>query len=601
MQTLDIVELIESNPITKLSNVYNNRFLEKIKVNFTEMEQQLFVSSCYCYLNYNQSSDFVIDLDNIWKWLGFSTKQKALILLEKYFIINIDYKFLLNQLVKQDKEEKKHGGHNKETFMLTVKTFKLFCIKADTKRAKDIHEYFIKLEEIMHQIIQEESNELRLQLEQAKNETKTIEIIKKKEYEVKLGEQKMIEREKILLKEYGTIGSIVYFVKVKTFENGTYIIKIGESRKGITGRYNEHKSKHEECLLLDCFKVNNSLAFESFLQEHDNVRLNRVTDLPGHETDTELFLIGKKLSYQTLLQIANHNHKYFNDNDIRKQELENANLKMMLELKQNDNSNLLINELIQQVKHLSSKMDNLEKSNKEILEKFNSAQTKTTTNFNQPLVTLGPKLQQINPETMLLNKVYESIAECIKETNFKMKRPSIIKSINENTIYNGYRWAFVDRTGDPNIIANIAETKQTKIQNTGYIAKLNKEKTEILNVYLDRKTAAKCNGYQSISALDTPVKKFSLTNGHYYILYNDCSKEEELISNFVSKYGSPLLYKDGIGQFNQDGQLVKEFVCKYDCIKQLTMSDKTLAKALDKNIAYNGSYFKTIGAKVSAI
>ena len=166
-------------------------------------------------------------------------------------------------------------------------------------------------------------------------------------------------------------------------------------------------------------------------------------------------------------------------------------------------------------------MDNLEKSNKEILEKFNLAQTKTTTNFNQPLVTLGPKLQQINPETMLLNKVYESIAECIKETNFKMKRPSIIKAINENTIYNGYRWAFVDRTGDPNIIANIAETKQTKIQNTGYVAKLNKEKTEILNVYLDRKTAAKCNGYQSISALDTPVKKFSLTNGHYYILYNE--------------------------------------------------------------------------------
>ena len=597
MQTLDIVELIESNPITKLSNVYNNRFLEKIKENFTEIEQQLFVSSCYCYLNYNQSSDFVIDLDNIWKWLGFQQKVKAKILLEKHFTANIDYKNLLSQPGKQDYEETKHGGHNKETLMLTVKTFKLFCIKADTKRAKDIHEYFIKLEEIMHQIIQEESNELRLQLEQAKNETKTIENIKKKEYDIKLQEQKMIEREKILLKEYGTIGSIVYFVKVKTFENGTYIVKIGESRKGITDRYNEHKSKYEDCLLLDCFAVNNSKGFETFLHEHDNIRLNKVTDLPGHETELELFLIGKKLSYQTLLQIANHNHKYFNDNDNYKLELENDKLKMMLELKQNDNGNVLINELIQQVKHLSNKMDNLEKSNKEILEKFNSSQTKTTTNFNQPLVTLGPRLQQINPETMLLNKVYESIAECIKETNFKMKRPSIIKAINENTIYNGYRWAFVDRTGDPNIIANIAETKQTKIQNTGYIAKLNKEKTEILNVYLDRKTAAKCNGYQSISALDTPVKKFSLTNGHYYILYNDCT----LQSSFISKYGSPLLYKDGIGQFNQDGQLVKEFVCKYDCIKQLTMSDKTLAKALDKNIAYNGFYFKSIGAKVSAI
>jgi prophage antirepressor-like protein len=486
------------------------------------------------------------------------------------------------------------GGSQQVTFLTEKGLYKVLF-----KSRKPIAEKFQNwVCEVIKEIRLNGIYDLQKELEKSQEETKTIEIIKKKEYEVKLGEQKMIEREKILLKEYEPIGSLVYFVKVKTFENGTYIVKIGESRKGITGRYNEHKSKHEECLLLDCFKVNNSLAFESFLQEHDNVRLNRVTDLPGHESDTELFLIGKKLSYQTLLQIANHNHKYFNDNDIRKQELENANLKMMIELKQNDNGNVLINELIQQVKHLSSKMDNLEKSNKEILEKFNSA--KTTTNFNQPLVTLGPKLQQINPETMLLNKVYESIAECIKETNFKMKRPSIIKAINENTIYNGYRWAFVDRTGDPNIIANIAETKQTKIQNTGYIAKLNKEKTEILNVYLDRKTAAKCNGYQSISALDTPVKKFSLTNGHYYILYNDCFKEEELISNFVSKYGSPLLYKDGIGQFNQDGQLVKEFVCKYDCIKQLTMSDKTLAKALDKNIAYNGSYFKSIGAKLSA-
>jgi hypothetical protein len=40
-------------------------------------------------------------------------------------------KNLLSQLGKQEStEEKKHGGHNKETFMLSVKTFNLFCIKA---------------------------------------------------------------------------------------------------------------------------------------------------------------------------------------------------------------------------------------------------------------------------------------------------------------------------------------------------------------------------------------------------------------------------------------------------------------------------------------
>ena len=95
MQELNIVELIEKNPISRLSNVYNNKLLIKIKDNFTSFEQQLFVSSFYCYLNYDKNIDFIVDLDNIWKWLGFSTKQMAKLLLEKHFKIDIDYKTAL--------------------------------------------------------------------------------------------------------------------------------------------------------------------------------------------------------------------------------------------------------------------------------------------------------------------------------------------------------------------------------------------------------------------------------------------------------------------------------------------------------------------------
>jgi len=43
-------------------------------------------------------------------------------LLEKQFIINKDYNLLLYQQVKQCNQTK--GGHNKETFMLNLKTFK---------------------------------------------------------------------------------------------------------------------------------------------------------------------------------------------------------------------------------------------------------------------------------------------------------------------------------------------------------------------------------------------------------------------------------------------------------------------------------------------
>jgi hypothetical protein len=234
----------------------------------------------------------------------------------------------------------------------------------------------------------------------------------------------------------------------------------------------------------------------------------------------------------------------------------------------------------------------------ELSEKINSTQTKVSTGFNEPLVTLGPRLQKINPETLEIVKVYESVSEAIKE-NSQIKRPSINKAISENTIYCGFRWLFVERNLDPNIITHIEPTKQTKIQNLGYIAKLNAEKNEILNVYLDRKTAANLNGYSSSYALDIPVKKYIITNGHFYKLYEYCN--EELINNYETKHGSPILYKNGIGQYDLDGHLVKEFTCKYDCIKILSISDKTLTKALEKNIPYNGYFYKELGSKLASI
>jgi hypothetical protein len=49
--------------------------------------------------------------------------------------------------------------------MLTVNTFKKFCLKANTKKADEIHDYYIKLEELLQETINEETNELRLQLQ----------------------------------------------------------------------------------------------------------------------------------------------------------------------------------------------------------------------------------------------------------------------------------------------------------------------------------------------------------------------------------------------------------------------------------------------------
>jgi hypothetical protein len=244
-------------------------------------------------------------------------------------------------------------------------------------------------------------------------------------------------------------------------------------------------------------------------------------------------------------------------------------------------------------------MDNLENNNKEILNKLNSMQTKTTTNFNEPLVTLGPRLQKINPETLQIVKVYESVSEVMKENHF-IKRPSINKAVIENTIYHGFRWLFVDRELDPNIIHQIIETKQLqKNQNLGYIAKVNKDKTEIINVYLDRKTASTLNNCYTHSSLDIPVKKSKIHNGFYYMLYDKCDLDlRKKFEEYKNQSKEPILYKNGVGQFDKDNNLIREFICKYDVIRLLKISDKTLSKAIDNNILYNDYYFRYIGSKL---
>jgi hypothetical protein len=593
--SIDIVNLIESNPITKLNGNYQSKLVEKVQKHFNSYEQQMFVASFYCYLKHDSKNDFVIDLDNVWKWLGFNSKFNSKRLLEKFFKNDVDYK---KSLLQTEKQTNIKGGQNKEIIMLNVETFKKFCLKSGTKKADEIHDYFIKLEQVLQEILIEESNELKLQLEEQKTEFQLLEDNKTKEYNAKLEKQKVLEREKILLKEYATSGAIFYVIKVKTLENEQYIIKVGESRIGITNRYKEHKSKYPECLLLDCFAVNKSKDFESFIKEHQLIIDSRVNNLSGHESELELFLIGKKLSYQTLLNIVNNNLKYFNQNDTHKLELENEQLKLKLEMQNVNNENGIAQELLSILKKLSSKIDNLEKSNRELVEKINSSQTKVTTGFNEPLPTLGPRLQKINPETMQLVKVYECVSEAMKE-NSALKRPSINKAVLENSVYCGFRWLLVDRELDPNVIHQISPTKQTKSQNLGYIAQINNEKTQIVNVFIDRKTAAQFSGFQSTSALDNPVKNFTLTKGFYYKLYDDC--DEELKTAFEQKNGEPILYRNGVGQFDAENDLVKEFICKYDCIKQLKISDKTLAKALDKNVMYNNYYYKSLENKMKIL
>jgi phage anti-repressor protein/regulator of replication initiation timing len=252
--SFNIVDLIENNPITRLTNTYQNNLLTKIKANFTDNEQQLFVASFYSFLNYDSTKDFVIDFDNVWKWLGFLNKANSKRLLEKQFIINKDYKILL---IFAD-EQKKHikGGHNKETIMLNVETFKKFCMKAGTKKADEIHDYYIRLEQTLQEVIHEESTELKLQLEQ-----QSVELQHSQNANERI-------REKTLVEQFANNTQCVYYGLIDNVgDKNEKLIKFGNSNN-LKTRVTSHKGTYNNFRLMNAFKVTNKLQIGNAIKEH---------------------------------------------------------------------------------------------------------------------------------------------------------------------------------------------------------------------------------------------------------------------------------------------------------------------------------------------
>ena len=166
-ERLDIVQLIENNPVEKLSKDYQTKLLDKIKEKFDDSDQQLFVASFYCYLQYDSKIDFVIDMDDVWKWLGFSRKDHCKRVIDKHFIKETDYKIVLPNLGGRKNE----GGYNKEKLLMNVETFKSLCLLANTDRSKIVRKYYYKLEQLLHGLLEEQANELKKEIEEQKQLT----------------------------------------------------------------------------------------------------------------------------------------------------------------------------------------------------------------------------------------------------------------------------------------------------------------------------------------------------------------------------------------------------------------------------------------------
>jgi hypothetical protein len=387
MQELNIIELIEKNPISKLSKAYNSKLINKIQENFTGFEQQLFVSSFYCYLNYDKNIDFVVDLDNIWKWLGFQQKVKAVALLEKHFKLDIDYKNLAFPLGKASSKEEKWGGHNKQTILLTIKCFKSLCLKAQTKKAGEIHEYYMKMEEVLHQIVEEETDELRLQLEQKENII--LEIKQNSEQEKqqliqnsKKEKQKAIEQ--AILVHFPLNTECIYIGTIdNTNDANEKLIKFGHTNDLAT-RINDHRKGYTNFALVEAFKVQNKVEIENLIKTYPKIKRQiRSIQLNG-KNKTEI--IAYDATNFTIDILTKHIRDIIHSKTYS---IDNFNRIMKL----NEELENKIRELEEQNKRLEIENRELEIKNKKLNEQPNTINNNNETQIIQQNIVFTPKTE----------------------------------------------------------------------------------------------------------------------------------------------------------------------------------------------------------------
>ena len=163
---------------------------------------------------------------------------------------------------------------------MTIKAFKKLCMKASTKKADQIHDYYINLEEIVQETIDEESSELQKQLESTKNQLEK-EAAKNSDLE------QVIESKK---RTTELAGVLYISVNIKDIQRGIWKLGSTKNEKGRLCSYNTGECdgliqymkvfKCANCLLAEklteaYLKANNF----HYRNEHHQLDLTKMIDI----------------------------------------------------------------------------------------------------------------------------------------------------------------------------------------------------------------------------------------------------------------------------------------------------------------------------------
>ena len=570
-ETVNVAALLGQK---KLSIDFEAKLSNKIKDTFTEDEQTWYITNLYMFLNYHQTNDYPINLEHVYKMIGFANKGNAKRTLEKHFTIDEDYKIALLQTEKRKNE----GGYNNETIMLNIDTFKELCMFSKTDKGKDIRKYYIKLEGIFNTLFYEELRENEIQKEKLLLEQQTKHIK---------------EKETLLLNHFHK-KYLVYLILIDD-----KLFKFGFS-KDLRDRLSTHKREiGPKIQLIYCIETPNHVDLESKLKTFLDTTSYRRERIFNGKNQTELIEIDDISIIQK--QLVKINAEIELAKDVRIQELR-------VEVKEIDTLRLDVQELHSEVKEIdtlrldvqelkravyetdemgspSKKMKNNTQSEIDSITIDNStdididsshveekidALTLKFTNFETKLQQKetplpfnihparkngqGFKIQQIHPRDLsVVHKVYESYQHAARQ--FQIDNPhettpitavGITRAVEKNITYKEYRWCKVAHGLDEYIVHGIwIENIMEKESPRNLVVKLNhfgedmdsRKITEVFNSQMEALLNAGLKA-KSRGAMSGAIKNETKCAGHYYKYWHDCTEQQQ--NHFADSYGWPV-------------------------------------------------------------
>ena len=572
-ETINFNELVK-NSNTTLSLNLQTKMVTLLNEEFTEEQQKWYIANLFMYMNYHPTTDFPINLETVIKIVGFAHKKNAKRTLENNFIEGEDYKVLLLPTEKQKNDNR--GGHNEETIMLNMDTFKNLCMLVKTPEGKAIRKYYVKLENINNTIVKMEMEDQ--QLIQKKILEEKDNIITNNEY------VKKVEKHDFLIEKFKN-KKCVYIAEIK--EN---LIKIG-STKDINERCNGLSRIFGNCIFLDIFEHVDYQTVESNILI--NVKPHLYREPINNHASREVVQLSDNFNYKQLRGIVIY---YVNGTDflspleiLEKEKVQNETQKLNIIQE-------LLNkgESLQNIIYLFSHNQNIpiKKEEKEQEKEEEQQQIHVSKQMlNSPVLfkgkkPRGQKIHKIDPNNLQnIIKTYDSMVYLLRSPECNgYNKSGILKAISDSRIYKGYRWNFINK----DITPTVEYKSSTPIRDA--ILKLNETKDLIIESFTTKDDVAKNLGISKLTMRNI-IKNQEKHNAYYYIEYSKCPL------HIIEKYDKPIfginsIHAKKIKQINPITNTYIYFNNLNEIQLKFGIASKTIINSINDKTVHAGSLWE---------